>query len=43
MSQSSKGDIENPGQKVKQKSELNRSILNQGWGELVKQLQYKLG
>ena len=42
MSKSSKGDINHPGKMVKQKSGLNRSILDQGWGELVRQLQCKL-
>jgi len=32
MSQSSKGNREQPGQRVRQKSGLNRSILDQGWG-----------
>ncbi len=42
MSKSSKGNRENPGKKVKQKSGLNRSILDQGWGEFRRQLDYKL-
>ena len=42
MSSSAKGSIENPGKNVKQKSGLNRSILDQGWGEFRRQLQYKL-
>jgi len=41
MSKSSKGTIESPGRKVKQKSGLNRSILDQGWGEFRRQLEYK--
>jgi len=43
MSKSSKGNREQPGKKVKQKSGLNRSILDQGWGEFRRQLDYKLG
>jgi putative transposase len=42
MSKSSKGNAEQPGSKVKQKSGLNRSILDQGWGEFRRQLDYKL-
>ena len=42
MSRSSKGNSEQPGKMVKQKSGLNRSILNQGWGEFRRQLAYKV-
>jgi putative transposase len=42
MSRSAKGSIENPGKKVSQKSGLNRSLLDQGWGEFRRQLAYKL-
>lgn len=42
MSKSSKGTSEQPGKMVKQKSGLNRSILDQGWGEFRRQLDYKL-
>jgi len=42
MSQSSKGTVEIPGKNVRQKSGLNRSILDQGWGEFRRQLEYKL-
>lgn len=42
MSKSSKGTREKHGKKVKQKSGLNRSILDQGWGEFRRQLDYKL-
>lgn len=42
MSQSAKGTLEEPGQKVKAKSGLNKSILDQGWGEFKRQLRYKL-
>lgn len=41
MSKSAKGTVENPGRNVKQKSGLNRAILDQGWGELIRQLEYK--
>ena len=42
MSKSSKGTVETPGKNVRQKSGLNRSILDQGWGEFRRQLDYKL-
>jgi putative transposase len=42
MSRSSKGTVEQPGNKVSQKSGLNRSILDQGWGEFRRQLDYKV-
>ena len=42
MSKSSKGNSEQPGKMVKQKSGLNRSILDQGWGEFRRQLEYKV-
>ncbi len=42
MSKSSKGNSEQHGKKVKQKSGLNRAILNQGWGECRRQLDYKM-
>jgi putative transposase len=42
MSKSSKGMVETPGKKVSQKSGLNRAILDQGWGEFRRQLDYKL-
>ena len=41
MSKSAKGTIEAPGKNVKAKSGLNRSILDQGWGEFRRQLEYK--
>ena len=43
MSKSAKGTLENPGSNVKAKSGLNKSILDQGWGEFRRQLEYKLG
>ena len=42
MSKTSKGNGEQPGKMVKQKSGLNRSILDQGWGEFRRQLAYKV-
>ena len=42
MSSSAKGDIENPGKNVKQKSGLNKSILQQSWGMFFEMLGYKL-
>ena len=42
MTKSAAGTIEAPGKNVKAKSGLNRSILNQGWGEFLRQLDYKL-
>lgn len=41
MSKSAKGTIEEPGKNVKAKSGLNRSILDQGWFEARRQLEYK--
>jgi putative transposase len=41
MSKSAKGDIEQPGRNVKAKSGLNKSILDQGWYEARRQLEYK--
>jgi putative transposase len=41
MSRSAAGTAENPGRNVRQKSGLNRSILDQGWGEFRRQLEYK--
>ena len=42
MSKSSRGCTEQPGKKVSQKSGLNRSIIDQGWGEFRRQLEYKV-
>ncbi len=42
MSKSAKGTIEEPGTNVKAKSGLNKSILDQGWAEFKRQLDYKL-
>ena len=41
LSRSAAGTVENPGKNVRAKSGLNRSILDQGWGEFKRQLQYK--
>lgn len=41
MSASAKGTLENPGKSVKQKAGLNKSILDQGWFEFRRQLEYK--
>ena len=41
MSKSAAGTIEAPGRHVKAKSGLNKSILDQGWGEFRRQLEYK--
>lgn len=41
MSKSAAGTIDAPGRSVKAKSGLNRSILDQGWGEFRRQLEYK--
>jgi putative transposase len=43
MSKSAAGTKEGPGRNVKAKSALNRAILDQGWGEFRRQLEYKLG
>jgi putative transposase len=42
MSASAAGTVEQPGKNVRAKSGLNRSILDQGWFELRRQLDYKL-
>jgi putative transposase len=42
LSQSSKGTREQPGKQVRQKSGLNRAILDQDCGELRRQRAYKL-
>ena len=42
MSKSAAGTIEQPGRNVSAKSGLNKSILDQGWFEFRRQLDYKL-
>ena len=42
MTKSAKGTVEQPGKNVKQKSGLNRAILDQAWFEFRRQLTYKL-
>lgn len=41
MCRSAAGTKDQPGRNVKQKSGLNRSILDQAWGEFRRQLEYK--
>ena len=41
MTRSARGTAEEPGRNVRQKSGLNRAILSQGWGLLVRRLQDK--
>ncbi|HHX9833098.1 TPA: RNA-guided endonuclease InsQ/TnpB family protein [Salmonella enterica subsp. enterica] len=41
MSKSAAGTVSQPGRNVRAKSGLNRSILDQGWYELRRQLEYK--
>ena len=43
MSRFAKGSAETPGKNVRAKSGLNKAILDQGWGEFCRQLDYKLG
>lgn len=42
MSRSAAGTAENPGKNVAAKSGLNKAILDQGWGEFRRQLDYKM-
>ena len=42
MSRSAKGTLDQPGRNVQAKAGLNRSILDQGWSEMRRQLAYKL-
>lgn len=42
MSKSASGGVEHPGKNVRAKSGLNKAILDQGWGEFRRQLDYKL-
>lgn len=41
MSKSARGTVDVPGRSVKAKSGLSKSILDQGWGEFRRQLEYK--
>jgi putative transposase len=43
MSRSASGSLEEPGRNVRAKSGLNKAILDQGWGEWRRQLDYKSG
>ena len=43
MSSSAAGTREQPGKRVRQKSRLNRNILDQGWSLFRSQLEYKMG
>jgi len=42
MSRSAAGSVEQPGRNVAAKSVLNKSMLDQGWGEFRRQLEYQL-
>lgn len=42
MSSSARGTLDAPGRNIKAKSGLNKSILDQGWYEFRRQLEYKL-
>ena len=42
MSASAKGTLDEPGRNVKQKSGLNRAILDSGWHSFVSKLKYKM-
>ena len=42
MSASASGTVEKPGRNVRQKAGLNKAILDQGWGEFRRQLEYKM-
>lgn len=42
MSASASGTVETPGINVRAKSGLNKAILDQGWGEFLRQLEYKM-
>ncbi|WP_429500855.1 RNA-guided endonuclease InsQ/TnpB family protein (plasmid) [Robbsia andropogonis] len=42
MSKSASGTVDAPGRNVRAKSGLNKAILDQGWGEFRRQLEYKI-
>lgn len=42
MSRSASGTVEAPGRNVRAKAGLNKSILDQGWFEFRRQVEYKL-
>jgi len=42
MSSSAKGTVEKPGKNIRVKSGLNKAILDQGWYEFRRQLEYKM-
>ena len=42
MSRSAAGTVDKPGRNVRAKTGLNRSILDQGWAEFRRQLEYKM-
>jgi putative transposase len=41
MTRSARGSVDEPGRSVRAKAGLNREILERGWGELYRQLEYK--
>jgi putative transposase len=41
MTRSASGTLDAPGRNVRSKSGLNKAILDQGWGEFRRQLEYK--
>ncbi len=43
MTASAKGTVENPGKNVRQKTGLNRAVLNTAFGEIRRNLEYKCG
>jgi len=42
MSRSASGTVQQPTRNVRAKAGLNRSILDQGWAEFLRQLEYKM-